>query len=164
MVRPKKKRIQPASSTAKKEQALTNSRKWDDYEVALHKVKDMWGAGEDYHNWHNDIYDRFRESDHECYEQEIWVKYFEFQPFILVKGDRCYGCLLVVYEIHHSSDLCKTCHEELQMLRKIHGDRWLCDEDELETLRRVHDKWKHPAKSDLSKYAKEEIYWEGDKR
>ena len=53
--------------------------------------------------------------------------------------------------------------KELAMLRRIHGKRWVGKEGELEALRRVHERWQHPARSDRGKYVKiGEVYWNGD--
>jgi len=52
--------------------------------------------------------------------------------------------------------------KELAMLRRIHGYHLQGVDGELERLRKIHEKWAHPARSDRGRYTQLTPYWIGD--
>jgi len=130
--RPKIKRMKQATKAEKQAQARENDRPWRDYELALKRVKPLFHNDEAYHNWYADLHDRLRWVDHEAYEKEIFDKLDELEKV-----------------------------ERVAFLRRIHGERWK-DQDELEILEKVHNKWSHPARSDRGKYRQVDCYDPGE--
>jgi len=66
-----------------------------------------------------------------------------------------------------TSDLMMDEAQELAHLRRLHGKHLkhlVGKPDELEQLRKVHENWLHPAKSDRGKYEQEPVFWNGDCR
>lgn len=130
----------------KKELAAENSRPWKSREIALHVIKALFEDDEAYHQWYDAVYDQWRWKDEARYEQEIFGKLTQLEKEKGKKFDD------VLAEIRASKDETK----ELLFLRRIHGTRFDLLPDELDILRRIHEKWRHPAKSDRGKYRRVE--------
>ena len=77
MTRSLKKATPKAPASAMREQKIENSRKWHDHELALLKVKELFGDDAAYHKWYNAHYDALRFKDYEAYKQGIFDKLSE---------------------------------------------------------------------------------------
>jgi len=151
--RPTFRRVKQASQAEKREQRNENDRPWTDREKALLIIKYLFKNDEAYNAWFASVFDRYFRSDPAKYEDELAAKYRE-----LVTDQALQEIQDILANFHkNKQDL-----QELIFLRRIHGQDFARHPDELEILRRRHERWMHPARSDLRKYTKRTVYWNGD--
>jgi len=151
--RPSFKRPKQATRDEKRSQVAENARPWKDREKALLIIKYLFKNDEAYHTWFNSTWDTYFRSDPEKYEDEIAAKYEELvTPEAQAEIDQ------ILVKLHKNGEGAG----ELIFLRRIHGQDFANHPDELEILRRRHDRWMHPARSDRVKYQQRTAYWNGD--